>query len=126
MLGARDALGGGVAAEDWAFPEAGRPLLARGFCCDAFVGKRLLLAAMQILAAGGIFIATFRVGEALSAIENFCFAMADVRERSDASLESEMLPYCMRIQSWCLQETRKLAAGPEGALGRWSPAQEGS
>ena len=104
MAGARDTLGGDgdVAADSWAHPVIVRPLLTRILCRSALFGKWLLLAAMQILAAGGIFIATFRVGEALSAIENFRFAMADGRERSDAGLESEMLPYCVRIQSWCL------------------------
>ena len=63
----------------------------RVFCRSALFGKRLLLAAMQILAAGGILGATFRVGEAPSAMENRLFAMASESKESRACLETEVL-----------------------------------
>ena len=102
MLGVRGAPGGGVAAENWTIPEAGRPLLTRVFCRDALFGKRLLLVAMQILAAGGILAATFRVGEAQPAIENRRFAMAGENRKSHASFETEMLLSPKLIQHWWL------------------------
>ena len=87
MTGARDALAGDAAADSWAFPEAGRPLLEYVFCRDALFAKRLLLVAMQILAAGGTRGATFRVGAAPSAIENRRFGMAGESRKSHASFE---------------------------------------
>ena len=102
MLGVRDAPGGGVAAENWAIPEAGRPLPTRVFCRNALFGKRVLLVAVQILAAGGILAATFRVGEAQPAIENRRFAMAGENTKSHASFETEMLLSPKFIQHWWL------------------------
>ena len=58
------------------FLTAGRPLLTHVLCRSGVFAGRRLLVAMQILAADGIFGATFRVGEAPSAIENRRFAMA--------------------------------------------------
>ena len=65
-------------------------MLACVLCRDALFGKRLLVV-ISILAAGGIFGATFRVGEAPSAIENRRFAMACEKRKSHASFETKML-----------------------------------
>ena len=46
---------------------------------------------MQILAAGGIFGATFRMGEAPSALENRRFAIAGESRELRASFEIEVL-----------------------------------
>ena len=102
MTGARDALVGDAASDSWAFPEAGRPLLEYVFCRDALFAKRLLLVAMQILAAGGILAATFRLGEAQPAIKNRRFAMAGENRKSHASFETEMLLSPKLIQHWWL------------------------
>ena len=91
MPGARDALRSGVAADSWAFMEAGLPLLAQVLRRDAVLGKRLLLAAIQILAAGGILGVVLRVGAAPSATENRRFAMAGRWKQAHASFEIETL-----------------------------------
>ena len=62
----------------------------------------LFVAVMQILAAGGILGATFRVGVAQSATENRRFAMACESRKSHASFEVEMLVHVKLLQRWWL------------------------
>ena len=86
------ALRSGVAADSWAFWEAGLPLLVQVLRRDAALGERLLLlAAMQISAAGGILGVVLRVGAAPSATENRRFAMASRWKQAHASFEIETL-----------------------------------
>ena len=94
----------------------------RVFCRGALFGKRLLLAAMQILAVGGILGATFRVGEAPSAMENRLFAMASGSKESRACLEIEML-LCSALVALGYEES---PMGAHGISGIENSTQEGT
>ena len=111
MLDTRDALRRGVATDSCAFLEAEPPLLAQVFRWNALFRKRLLSAAMQILAAGGIFGVVFRTGTAPSAIEKRRFAMVSRREQQDASFRATVLLRLKLFQSHMFQDARMQAWG---------------